>query len=42
MRFENEIYEALEDKDFKKAESLHQEFNEFKKANKNLFKEIEK
>lgn len=37
MRYENEIYEALEDRDFDKLEKLVIEYNEFRKDNKKLF-----
>lgn len=36
MQYENEIIEAIQDKDWEKAERLISEYNKFRKANKNL------
>lgn len=36
MQYENEIIEAIQDKDWEKSERLISEYNKFRKANKNL------
>lgn len=40
MHYENQIYEAIQDSDWKKVEMLVIEYNQFRKANADLIRRI--